>query len=164
MRSMWASIIVLGLTAAGCAAEIATIAGQGTPDYARFAHTVTTQYVTLYWDCTHTETGLRRLQGVGVNLWEPVPPRFLELSLFGVDAHGRVLSRTQGLAQGVELLKNFPVPFLLDLAAQGEEVRVDLIYRYEYADDSFGEFTRRMPSYVTGRVSDACGRGGRQVP
>jgi hypothetical protein len=159
-RWLWSILVVLGVP--GCATEIGTMAVQGAPDFARFAHTSATQYVTLYWDCTRTESGWLRLEGVGVNLWEPVPPRFLELNLFGVDAQGQVLSRTQGVAQGVELLKNFPAPFRLELTEQGGEVRVDLVYRYQYTDDSFGELSRRMPFYVTGRVGDACGKGGRQ--
>lgn len=136
--------------------------GQGAPDYARFAHTAAAHHVTLYWDCTRTESGRLRVEGVGVNLWEPVPPRFLELHLSGVDAQGQVLSVTQGVAEGAELLKNFPAPFRLDLAEQGLEVRFDLIYRYQYTDDSFGGLWRRMPFYVTGKVWDACGAGGRQ--
>jgi hypothetical protein len=96
-----------------------------------------------------------------VNEWEPVPPEFLDLNLFGLDAQGRVLSQVRGSAQGAELIKNFPEPFRLELREQGGEVRVDLAYRYQYRDDSFDRPFRRMPAYVTGRVPDACGHGGR---
>jgi hypothetical protein len=115
----------------------------------------------LYWECAELESGSLRIDGVGLNQWEPVPPQFLELSLTGVDALGRIVSRTRTMAEGVDLLLNFPAPFRLELTQQGGEVRVDLAYRYQYRDDSFDGPFRRMPTYVTGQVPDACGQGGR---
>jgi hypothetical protein len=154
--------MLLVLAAAGCAACSGAVPRQAIPDYSRFSHSWTTPQVTLYWDCTEVEPGSLRIDGVGVNLWEPVPPRFLELSLYGVDAYGRVTSGTQAMAQGVELFMNFPAAFHLELNEQGGAVRVDLAYRYQYRDDSFDRFFRWMLTYVTGRVPDACGKGGRQ--
>jgi hypothetical protein len=73
-----------------------------------------------------------------------------------------VLSRTQGAAEGVNLVKNFPVPFRLDLKEQGGEVQVDLAYRYQYRDDSLDRLSRWMFTDVTGRVPDACGKNREQ--
>ena len=156
----WLQLIVLALTAA-CAACSGAVPRQAIPDYSRFSHVWKAPHITLYWDCTEGESGSLRIEGVGVNEWEPVPPEFLELNLVGLDAQGRVLSQVRGSAQGAELIKNFPAPFRLELRQQGGEVRVDLAYRYWYRDDSFDGPFRRLPTYVTGRVSDACGQGGR---
>ena len=161
MRHKWLQLIPLALAAA-CAACSGAVPFQASRDYSRYSHSWATPQVTLYWDCTEVESGSLRLEGVGVNLWEPIPPQFLELSLYGVDAYGRVISGTRATAQGVELLKNFPVPFHLELKEQGGEARVDLAYRYQYRDDSFDGFFRWVPTYVTGRVPDACGNGGQQ--
>ncbi len=155
-------LMVLTLAIAGAACSGA-IPRQSIPDYSHFSHSWTTPQVTLYWDCTPVEPGFLRIDGVGVNLWEPVPPRFLELIANVVDAQSRVLSRTQGSAEGVELLKNFPAPFRLTLQEQAGEARVDLAYRYQYWDDSFEGFARWIPAYATGRVLDACSQGGRQT-
>jgi len=162
MSIRWAGLAAMVLGAVGCAADGGSFARQAIPDYSGFSHSWAAPHVTLYWDCAETESESLRLEGVAVNLWEPVPPRFLDLSLFGLDAQGRVLSRTQGAAQGAELMKNFPAPFRLELKGQGGAVRVDLAYRYQYRDDSFDGFSRWMPTYVTGRVPDACGNGGQQ--
>ena len=157
----WLQLIVLALAAA-CAACSGALPRQVIPDYSRFSHIWAAPHVTLYWDCTEVESGSLRIDGIGVNLWEPDPPQFLDLIAFGLDAQGRMLSRAQGSARGWELIKNFPEPFQLELRGQGGEVRVDLAYRYQYRDDSFDGPFRRMPTYVTGRVPDACGQGGRQ--
>ena len=162
MSNRWSKFIGLALAAAGCGACSGAVPLQATPDYSRFSHSWTTPKVTLYWDCTEAESGAVRIDGVGVNLWEPIPPEFLDLRLFGLDVQGRVLSRTQGSAQGAELIKNFPTPFRLELREQGGEVRVDLAYRYQYRDDSLDGPFRWMPTYITGQVPDACGQGGRQ--
>ena len=161
MSHRWLQLILLALAAA-CAACSGAVPFQAIPDYSRYSHSWATPQVTLYWDCTEVESGSLRIDGVGVNLWEPIPPQFLELGLYGVDAYGRVISGTRTTAQGVELLKNFPAPFHLKLKEQGGEVRLDLAYRYQYWDDSFDGFFRRVPAYVTGRVPEACGTGGRQ--
>ena len=161
MSHGWPQLMVLALAAA-CAACSGGVALQAPPDYSRFSHTWAAPHVTLYWECTEVESGFLRIDGVGVNLWEPIPPQFLDLNLVGLDARGRVLSRTQGSAQGADLIKNFPAPFQLELKEQGGEIRVDLAYRYQYRDDSFDGPFRWMPAYVTGRVPDACGQGGRQ--
>jgi len=155
-------LVLLVLAAAGCAACSGSVPRQAIPDYSRFFHSWATPQVTLYWDCTEVESGSLRIDGVGVNRWEPVPPQFLELSLYGVDAYGRVISGMHATAQGMDLLMNFPAPFHLELKEQGGEVRVDLAYRYQYRDDSLDGVFRWMPTYLTGRVPDACGKGGRQ--
>jgi len=157
MRNEWLRLAVVALAAAGCAACSGATSRQAVPDYSRFSHTWAAPHVTLYWECTEIEPGSLRLEGLGVNQWEPIPPRFLELFLSGVDAQGRVLSRTQATAEGFELLQGFPASFRLELGGRGDEVRVDLAYRYEYRDDSFDRMWRWMPRYVTGRVPDACG-------
>jgi hypothetical protein len=72
-------------------------------------------------------------------------------------AEGRVLSRTRGTAQGVNLLQGFPAPFRLELKEQGGEVRVDLLYQYQFRDDSFDRLSRMLPSTITQQVRDACG-------
>lgn len=161
MSRRWLPFPALALIAA-CAACAGAVPHQPIPDYARFSHSWAAQHVTLYWDCAEVEPGVLQIDGVGVNQWEPVPPEFLELNVVGLDGQGRALSRVQGSAQGGELVKNFPAPFRLDLRQQGGEVRVDLGYRYWYRDDSFDGPFRRMPTYITGRVPDACGHGGRQ--
>ena len=157
---IWLTLLVLA--AAGCAACSGAVPRQAIPDYSRFSHSWATPQVTLYWDCTEVESGALRIDGVGVNRWEPVPPRYLEVSLYGVDAYGRVISGAHTTAEGVDLLMNFPAPFHLELKEQDGEIRVDLAYRYQYRDDSFDGPFRWMPTYVTGRVPDACGKGARQ--
>jgi len=160
MSHGWLRFVLLALAAA-CAACSGAIPLQTIPDYSRFSHSWAAQHVTLYWDCAEAEEGVLRIEGVGVNQWEPVPPEFLDLNLVGLDAQGRVLSRVHGSAEGAELIKNFPLPFRLELRQQGGEVRVELAYRYWYLDDSFDGPFRRLPTYVTGRIPDACGHGGR---
>jgi hypothetical protein len=117
----------------------------------------------LYWECAELESGSLRIDGVGVNQWEPVPPQFLELSLSAVDALGRVVARVYTMAEGVDLLLNFPAPFRLELTRRGGEARVDLAYRYQYRDDSLDGPFRRMSTYVTGQIPDACDTGGRHL-
>ncbi len=160
MSRRWASFILVAVAAAGAGCT-GGMPQQPIPDYSRFSHSWAAQHVTLYWDCAEVEPGILRIDGVGVNQWEPVPPEFLELNLVGLDAQGRPVSQTTGSAQGAELLKNFPAPFRLDLRRHGGEARVDLGFRYWYRDDSFDGPFRRMPTYITGRVPDACGHGGR---
>lgn len=162
MDMRWVGLVVAMVGIAGCAANGGPFAPQAIPDYSRFSHSWAAQHVTLYWDCAEVEPGVLRIDGVGVNQWEPVPPQYLDLVVFGFDAQGRVLSRAQGSAKGWELIKNFPEPFRLELRGQGGEVRVDLSYRYWYRDDSFDGPFRRMPTYITGRIPDACGHGGRR--
>jgi hypothetical protein len=157
----WVGLVVAMVGIGACAADGGSFARQAVPDYSRFSHSRAAPHVTLYWDCTEDESGTLRFEGVAVNMWEPVPPQFLDLNLVGVDAQGRVLSRVQGAAQGADLVKNFPAPFRLDLKQKGGEVRVDLAYRYQYRDDSFDGPFRWMPTYITGRVPNACGQGGR---
>ena len=159
MRNRWVGLVAAALAAVGCAADGGLLARQAIPDYSRFAHSSTGRHITLYWDCVRTESGSLRLEGVGVNTWEPIPPRFLEFTLSGVDAQGRVLSRMRGAAQGMDLLQGFPAPFRLELKEQGGEVRVDLLYQYQYVDDSFDRLSRMLPSYMTQQVRDACGSG-----
>ena len=161
MDVRWLGLVVVMIGVAGCAGDGGSLARQAIPDYSRFSHSWAAQHVTLYWDCAEAEEGVLRIEGVGVNQWEPVPPEFLDLNLFGLDAQGRVLSRVHGSAEGAELVKNFPSPFRLELRQQGGEVRVELAYRYWYLDDSFDGPFRRLPTYVTGRIPDACGHGGR---
>lgn len=162
MRNRWSRLLVPALVAGTCAGCAGAIPTQAIPDYAHFSHSWEAPHVTLYWDCTEIEHGTLRLEGVTVNRWEPVPPRYLDLSVVGVDAQSRVLSRTQGAAEGVNLVKNFPVPFRLDLKEQGGEVQVDLAYRYQYRDDSLDRLSRWMFTDVTGRVPDACGKNREQ--
>ena len=147
--------MVFGVVA--CAADGGLLSRQVIPDYSHFAHSSTGRHITFYWGCVRTESGSLRLEGVGVNTWEPIPPRFLEFVLSGVDAQGRILSRTRGVARGVDVLQGFPSPFSLELKEQGGEVRVDLLYQYQFLDDSFDRLSRRFPSYVTQQVRDACG-------
>lgn len=161
MDMRWVGLVVAMTGIAGCAGNGGPFAPQAIPDYSRFSHSWAAQHVTLYWDCAEVEPGVLRVDGVGVNQWEPVPPEFLELNLVGLDAQGRPLSQTKGSAQGAELTKNFPAPFRLELRQRGGEIRVDLSYRYWYRDESFDGPFRRMPTYITGRIPDACGHGGR---
>jgi hypothetical protein len=146
--------------AVGCAAGGAGTSRQLIPDYSRFSHSWHASHLTLYWACAETETGAVRLEGLGVNVLEPIPPRYLELALSGVGAKGQVLSRAQTMADGRELLQGFPAAFRLEMGRRDDQVRVDLAYRYEYRDDSFDGPFRWLPRYVTGRIPDACGTGG----
>ena len=143
--------------AVGCAAGSAGTPRQAIPDYSRFSHSWRAPHVTLYWKCAQTETGSLRLDGLGVNPLEPVPPRYLELVLTGFDAQGRPIARAHTMAKGFELLQGFPAAFRLELARRDDQVRVDLAYRYEYRDDSFEGPFRWTPRYITGRIPDACG-------
>ncbi len=157
MRIGWVCLIVLACGVLGCAGDRTSFARQAIPDYTRFAHSSAGRHVTLYWDCVRTESGALRFEGVGLNRWEPIPPRYLELALSAVDAQGRVLSRTRGDAKGGDLLQGFPAPFRLELPEREGEARIDLVYQYQYVDDSLDRFARRLPSYMTYRVRDACG-------
>ncbi len=159
MRNGSLRLAVLPLIAVACAACGGVTARQGIPDYSRFSHTWAAPHLTLYWACAETETGAVRLEGLGVNVVEPIPPRYLELALSGVGAQGQVLSRAQTMADGFELLQGFPAAFRLELARRDDQVRVDLAYRYEYRDDSFEGPFRWTPRYITGRILDACGAG-----
>jgi hypothetical protein len=59
----------------------------------------------------------------------------------------------------VDLLQGFPAPFRLEFKEQGGEVRVDLLYQYQFVDDSFDRLSRVFPSSITQQVRDACGSG-----
>lgn len=159
MCGSWVCLAALVCGALGCTADQGLLGRPAIPDYARFEHSSAGRHVTIYWDCVRTETGSLRLEGVGLNRWEPVPPRYLDFLLSAVDAQGRVLSRTRGSAQGGDLLLGFPAPFRLELQEDGSAARVDLVYQYQYFDDSLDRFARRFPSYMTYQVRDACGSG-----
>ena len=159
MPVRWAGLVAVVFGAVGCAEDGGSFARQAIPDFSRFMHSSAGRHITLYWDCVRTEPASLLLEGVGVNTWEPIPPRFLEFTLSGVDAQGRVLSRMRGAAQGMDLLQGFPAPFRLELKEQGGEVRFDLVYQYQFVDDSFDRLSRMLPSYVTQQVRDACGSG-----
>jgi hypothetical protein len=156
MSIRWVGLVAVALGAVGCAEDGGSFARQAIPDFSRFMHSSAGRHITLYWDCVRTEPASLLLEGVGVNRWEPIPPRFLEFTLSGVDAEGRVLSRTRSAAQGVNLLQGFPAPFRLELKEQGGEVRVDLLYQYQIIDDSFDRLSRMLPSTMTQQVRDAC--------
>jgi hypothetical protein len=152
MRISWLGVMAAVFAAIGCAAD----GRQAIPDYRHFEHASEGRHMTLYWNCVRTESGALRLEGVGLNRWEPASLRFLEFALSEVDAQGQVLARTQGVAQG-DLLQGFPAPFRLELEQQGGDTRLDLVYRYQYVDDSFDRLSRILPSYATQQVRDACG-------
>jgi hypothetical protein len=156
LRLVW-QVAGVGL-AAGCAADGRPLQQQVIPDYNHFAHTAAGPHVTLYWDCVRTDSGVLRLEGIGLNRWEPIPPRFLEFVLSQVDAQGRVLASTRGAARGVDLLQGFPAPFRLEFKEQEGAARLDLVYQHQYVDDSFDRLSRRLPSYVTRQIRDACGK------
>lgn len=151
MRIPWVGVIAVLFGAVGCAAD----GRQAIPDYSHFQHVSEGQHMRLYWNCVRTESGALRLEGVGLNRWEPAPLRFLEFVLSEVDDQGQVLARARGVAQG-DLLQGFPAPFRLELKQHEGDTRVDLVYRYQYVDDSFDRLGR-IPSYATQQVRDACG-------
>jgi len=159
MHIPWVGVIAAVLGTVGCVADGGSFGRPAIPDYRHFEHASEGRHITLYWNCLRTGSGALRLEGVGLNRWEPIPPRFLEFALSRFDAEGRVLAGTRGVAQGVDLLQGFPAPFRLELEEQAEEARVDLLYRYQYVDDSFDfdRLSRILPSYATYHVRDACG-------
>jgi len=100
-----------------------------------YVHRVASSHVELYWNCTHPEPGILRLEGVAVNPWNSQDIRFLEFDLVGVDARERTAADAQGQARDFLLGTNQSTPFQLDLRTTGAEVRFDLFYQYRFQEN-----------------------------
>jgi hypothetical protein len=152
MRTLWIGVLITALGAVGCATD----GRQAIPDYGQFEHASEGRHITFFWNCVRTESGALRVEGVALNRWEPTPLRFLEITLFQVDPQGRVVAQSREVVRVGNLLQGFPEAFRFEIAEQRGETRVDLVYQYQYVDDSFDRLSRRLPSFVTDHVRDAC--------
>ncbi len=130
---VWVAALALSVT--GCASLGAgQQSGAQPPAYPPdvFSHRVATSDVVLYWNCSRSEPGMLRLDGVAQNLWGAQPIRFLEFELVGVDGRDRTVSDVKGAARDIQIFTNQTSPFLLDLRLAGTEARLDLYYEYRF--------------------------------
>jgi hypothetical protein len=131
-------IAALALSVTGCAPLGAgQQSGAQPPAYPPdvFFHRVATSEVVLYWNCSRSEPGMLRLDGVAQSPWAAQPIRFLEFDLVGVDSQDRTVSETKGAARDIQIYTNQTSPFQLDLRLAGSEGRFDLYYEYRFQID-----------------------------
>ena len=100
-----------------------------------FARQVSDGSVVLYWNCTRPASGILRVEGVVSNAFVPAPIRDVDLTLYGVDAPGRDVSRVTGSTASYQIPPMVTSPFRLDLPLAGGDVQFDLRYQYQ---GSFG--------------------------
>ena len=132
-------LLLLGIGVSACAQDGATGYSMLTPapyPPPGYAHRVETSHVALFWNCTNSEPGVLRLEGVAVNPWAQQPVRFLEFGLSGVDARESTVSEGAGEARDIQIYTMASSPFLVELRSAGSEVRYDLYYQYQISDPS----------------------------
>lgn len=132
-------LLLLGLGAmlAACAAErpdTARMLGQIAWPPTEYRHTVETTALRQYWNCTRSESGVMRLDGLAANIWNAQPVSFLEWTLAGVDQDGRSVSSGTVESTVLQLLTNQFTTFHIDLRTAGTEARFDLYYTYQFFD------------------------------
>ncbi len=126
---------LVALAVAGCAAGAQpTVNMLGTIPLppAEYRHTISTDAIRQYWNCTRPTPNMVRLNGVVANVWNSQPIRYLAWDMVGVDTAGRTLESTRVTAAVFELLTNTYTPFQIDLRVGGGEARFDLYYEYEF--------------------------------
>jgi hypothetical protein len=125
-------LVLMALSLAACTTQgtYGALAAQ-TPIYppAVFAHRVSAPDVDIYWNCTQSEAGLLRVNGVAQNTGGR-EVRFVELQLEGVDAKDRNIVQAAAAVPDIILYTNQVSPFEMDLQPVGREVRYDLFYQY----------------------------------
>jgi hypothetical protein len=96
---------------------------------ANFAHRVSTNDVTIYWNCTRPKSDGIRLGGVVQNS-KGVPVKFMELELVAADGRDRYGPSAKTALRDIVLHTNQVSPFTLQLRSEGKGVRFDLFYKY----------------------------------
>ena len=126
----FALLALAGLAASACAPGTG-YQSSAPPVYppAVFAHRVATSDVEIYWNCSHPEPELVRVNGVAKNTGGR-EVRFLELQLVAVSAEERHILKAATAVPDIVLHTNQVSPFQLDLRTMGREVRYDLFYQY----------------------------------
>ncbi len=95
---------------------------------ASYAHRVSTNEVTIYWNCSlgRDEVGM---EGI-VQSSKGGQVKFFELELAGADARNRYVSARKAALTDIILYTNQISPFSLQLRPAGGESRYDLFYQY----------------------------------
>lgn len=122
----WYAIILILLVGALAACGMA----KANLNFDSYAHRVSDDTVTLYWNCNRPGPGLVRVEGVANNPFYVQPIEDMELRVYGVNAQGANVSRARGSTQDYLIETNSPSPFSIVLKTKGGEVRYDLVYSY----------------------------------
>jgi hypothetical protein len=136
-RLRGACLGLLGIVAAGCAAggpPTAAMLGNIPWPPPEYRHTISTDAVRQYWNCTRPEHNVVRVDGLAANMWSSQPVWYLTWELVGIDAAGRTVSSMQVKSPAIELTTNTYTPFHIELRTSGGETRFDLYYEYQFQD------------------------------
>ena len=98
-------------------------------------HFASDSRIEVYYNCSTPSPGIQRVDGWAFNPWNSQPIGNLEFELDGVDARGWAVSETTMIAADYKLFTHQSTPIQLELKTVGSEVRLDLYYMYQYAEE-----------------------------
>ena len=116
-------LLTMGLVACG-PTRMSTAPGR------EFPHRVTDGMAEIRWDCTRTEAGEVRIEGVANNPFFPQPIKNFQVQVYEVGANDKSVLRASASARDVLIQPNSRSPFELVFTSAGRAARYDLIYLY----------------------------------
>jgi len=116
-------LLTIGLVACG-PARMSTAPGR------EFLHRVTDGTAELRWDCTRTEAGEVRIEGVANNPFFPQPIKDFQVQVFEVGANDVSVLRASASAHDVLIQTNSRSPFEVAFKPAGRAARYDFVYVY----------------------------------
>ena len=116
-------LLTMGLVACG-PARMSTVPGR------EFPYRVTDGMAELRWDCTRTETGEVRIEGVANNPFFPQPIKDLQVQVYEVGVNDVSVLRASANAREVLIQANSRSPFEVAFKPAGRAARYDFVYVY----------------------------------
>jgi hypothetical protein len=95
-----------------------------------FPHRVTDGTAELRWDCTRTEAGEVRIEGVANNPFFPQPIKDFQVQVYEVGANEVSVLRASASAHDVLIQANSLSPFEVAFKPAGPAARYDFVYLY----------------------------------
>ena len=117
-------LLTMGLVACG-PARMSTVPGR------EFPYRVTDGTAELRWDCTRTEAGEVRIEGVANNPFFPQPIKDFQVQVYEVGANDVSVLRASANAREVLIQANSRSPFEVAFKPAGRATRYDFVYVYQ---------------------------------